>query len=240
MDYPTAKWIDIVATRTEGAAASWLSHEQIAMERGTRAPWAGWAEFSQEMIRAFEPTTDDALARQQLAALKQTGKVAGYIQKFREVRGRIQDMSVQDEFAAFIRGLQPRIKTQVGALVEEDLAAAMRLAARLELWTVDTSGGGSSGQGGQQRGKGRGGGQGARSGGQGPKNQGKVQVVESSVAAVDKGGKKKGQQQQQQGKGQGQGKRPPCYLCQGPHYMKDCPNMKAASEALKKAQSKNG
>ena len=123
-------------------------------------------------------------------------------------------MSVQDEFAAFIRGLQPRIKTQVGALVEEDLAAAMRLAARLELWTVDTSGGGSSGQGGQQRGKGRGGGQGARSGGQGPKNQGKVQVVESSVAAVDKGGKKKGQQQQQQqGKGQGQGKRPPCYLC---------------------------
>ena len=62
MDYPQAKWIDIVATRTEGAAASWLSHEQIAMERGTRAPWAGWADFSQEMIRAFEPTTDDTLA----------------------------------------------------------------------------------------------------------------------------------------------------------------------------------
>ena len=83
-------------------------------------------------------------------------------------------------------------------------------------------------------------GQGARSGGQGPKNQGKVQVVESSVAAVDKGGKKKGQQQQQQqGKGQGSGKKPPCYLCQGPHYVKDCPNMKAAAEALKKAQSKN-
>ena len=238
MDYPQAKWIDIVATRTEGAAASWLSHEQIAMERGMRALWAGWADFSQEMIRAFEPTTDDALARQQLAALKQTGRVAGYIQKFREIRGRIQDMSVQDEFAAFIRGLQPRIKTQVGALVEEDLAAAMRLAARLELWTTDTSGGESSG-GRKQQGRGKGGGQGARSGGQGPKNQGKVQVVESSVAAVDKGGKKKGQQQQQQGKGQGQGKRPPCYLCQGPHYVKDCPNMKAASEALKKAQSKN-
>ena len=33
--------------------------------------------------------------------------------------------------------------------------------------------------------------------------------------------------------------KPPCYLCQGPHYVKDCPNMKAATEALKKAQSKN-
>ena len=147
-------------------------------------------------------------------------------------------MSVPDEFAAFIRGLQPRIKTQVGALVEEDLAAAMRLAARLELWNTDTSGGGTSGQGGssKQKGRGRGGGQGARSGGQGPSNQGKVQVVESSVAAVDQGGKKK---QQQQGKGQGQGKRPPCYLCQGAHFVKDCPNLKAASEALKKAKSKN-
>ena len=240
MDYPQAKWIDIVATRTEGAAASWLSHEQIAMERGTRAPWSGWAAFSQEMIRAFEPTTDDAQARQQLAVLKQTGRISAYIQKFREVRGRIQDMSVQDEFAAFIRGLQPHIKKQVGAVVEDDLAAAMRLAAGVELWTADTSGGGSGGQGQKQQGRGRGGGQGARSGGQGPKQQGKVQVVESSVAAVDKGGKKKGQQQQQQqGKGQGSGKKPPCYLCQGPHYVKDCPNMKAAAEALKKAQSKN-
>ena len=61
-------------------------------------------------------------------------------------------------------------------------------------------------------------------------------MVESSVAAVDQGGKKK---QQQQGKGQGQGKRPPCYLCQGAHFVKDCPNLKAASEALKKAKSKN-
>ena len=82
------------------------------------------------------------------------------------------------------------------------------------------------------------GGQGARSGGHGPNNQGKVQAVESSVAAMDQGGKKKGQQQQQ-GKGQGQGKRPPCYLCQGAHFVKDCPNLKAASEALKKAKSKN-
>ena len=150
-------------------------------------------------------------------------------------------MSVQDEFAAFIRGLQPRIKTQVGALVEDDLAAAMRLATRVELWAADTSGGGSGGQGGKKEGKGKGGGYGVRSGGQGPKNQGKVQVVESSVAAMDKGGKKKGQgHPQQQGKGQGQGKKPPCYLCQGPHYVRDCPDMKAASEALKKAKSKNG
>ena len=56
-------------------------------------------------------------------------------------------MSVQDEFVAFIRGLQPHIKKQMGALVEDDLATAMRLAARVELWAADTSGGGSGGQG---------------------------------------------------------------------------------------------
>ena len=59
-------------------------------------------------------------------------------------------------------------------------------------------------------------------GDKGPSNQGKVQAVESNVAAVDKGGKKKGQQQQQ-GKGQGQGKRPPCYLCGGPHLCERLP-----------------
>ena len=169
MDYPQAKWIDIVATRTEGAAQSWLTHEQQAMERGTRAPWANWDAFAQEMIRAFEPTTDESRARQQLAGLKQTGGVSGYIQRFREIRGRIQDMSVQDEFAAFIRGLQPRIKAQVGALVEEDLATAMRLAARVELWTADTSGSGSGGSDQRKGNRGRGKGQGAQSGGQGPK-----------------------------------------------------------------------
>ena len=100
------------------------------------------------MIRAFEPTTDDALARQQLSALKQTGQISAYIQKFWKIWGYIQDINIQDEFAAFIRGLQPRIKTQVGALVEDDMVAAMWLAARVELWSPDTSGGGSSGQGG--------------------------------------------------------------------------------------------
>ena len=67
MDYPQAKWIDIVATRTEGAAQSWLTHEQQVMERRTRVPWADWDEFAQEMIRAFEPTTDESRARQQLS-----------------------------------------------------------------------------------------------------------------------------------------------------------------------------
>ena len=64
MDYPQSKWIDIVATRTEGAAQSWLTHEQRVIERGTRAPWADWEEFAQEMIRAFEPTTNESRARQ--------------------------------------------------------------------------------------------------------------------------------------------------------------------------------
>ena len=157
-------------------------------------------------------------------------------------------MSVPDEFAAFIRGLQPHSKAQVGALVEEDLAAAMRLAVRVELWTTaETSSGGSSGSDQRQRGnRGRGQRQGAQSGGQGPRNQGKVIVVESSVSAVQ-GGKKKGQgqpqqQQQQQnqqgrGRGRGQGGRPPCFLCRSTdHMVHDCPNWKLAREALKKVK----
>ena len=80
-------------------------------------------------------------------------------------------MSVPDEFAAFVRGLQPQIKVQVGALVEEDLATAMRLAARVELWATADATGGTSGSTDQKKkgNRGRGQRQGAQSGGQGPK-----------------------------------------------------------------------
>ena len=144
-----------------------------------------------------------------------------------------------------MRGLQPRIKAQVGALVEEDLAAAMRLAARVELWTTaEASGGGSGGADQRQKGiRGRGQRQGAQSWGQGPKNQGKVIVVESNVSAVQ-GSKKKGQGQQQQqqnqqgrGRGRGQGGRPPCFLCHSKdHMVHDCPDWQLAREALKKVK----
>ena len=120
MRYSESDYIDVVATRMDGAATSWLNHEQLAIEAGRRQPWRTWDAFCRELVKAFEPLTDEAVARQQLAVLKQTRKIAGYIQKFREIRGRILDMSVQDEFAAFIRGLQPRIKNQVGPLVEDD------------------------------------------------------------------------------------------------------------------------
>ena len=233
---PEADYIDIVATRTEGAAASWLSHEQLAIEAGRRAPWASWRAFREEMIRAFEPTTDESLARQQLAVLKQTGRIAGYIQKFREVRGRIQDMSVPDEFAAFMRGLQPRIRNQVGPMVEDDLAEAMRMAARIELWSQTESSG--SGSGGQKDQGGRGG-SGKKMGGQGP-TKGNVHVVESSVAAVDKGRQGQRGKGQQTGGQQGQRKnKPPCFACGKPHYLRECPEYKAAQEVLKKKKSGN-
>ena len=150
-------------------------------------------------------------------------------------------MSIQDEFAAFIRGLQPRLKAPVGALVEENLAEAMRLAARYELWTSETSGSGSGGSTSRREKQGRGKGAGTQSGGSGPKNQGKVHVAESSVATVQ-GGKKKGQgqppqRQQGRGRGRGQGGPPPCFLCQSrEHLVHDCPDWQTAREALKKAK----
>ena len=41
----------------------------------------------------FEPTTDAELTRQNLEGFKQTGKVASYITRFRELVGVIRDMS---------------------------------------------------------------------------------------------------------------------------------------------------
>ena len=39
------EWVDIVATRLEGAALSWINNELPRISLGQRAPFASWAEF---------------------------------------------------------------------------------------------------------------------------------------------------------------------------------------------------
>ena len=111
--------------------------------------------------------------------------------------------------------------------------SAMRLAARVELLAQGTAG---SGFGGQKEQGGRGGGAGKKMGGQGPA-RGNVQLVDT-VAAIGGQQAKKGKGQQA-GNQQGQKKKPPCFACQGPHYLRDCPVFKATQEALKKKKQGN-
>ena len=86
------------------------------------------------MIATFEPVTETGEARKQLWALRQTGKVANYIQKFQELGYRLPEMNAEEAFSAFLSGLSPHLQEHVGAHVQGDLEAAKRMALRMDMY----------------------------------------------------------------------------------------------------------
>ena len=69
------------------------------------------------MIHRFEPVTETEEARKQLRALRQTGRVSGYIQKFQELQYRLPNMMAEEAFHAFLFGLAPHLQEHAGAHV---------------------------------------------------------------------------------------------------------------------------
>ena len=141
MKYPQEDWLDIVAMRVEGAASSWMNASLASIERGQRPRYIDWGDFTAAMIAHFEPVTELEEARKALRALKQTGKVATYIQKFQELQCRLPGMNAEEAFSTFMSGLTPHLQEHVGAHVQGDLEAAKRMALRMEMYrgTADTS-----------------------------------------------------------------------------------------------------
>ena len=52
---------------------------------GHRPVFHTWAQFRDAIMQQFKPVTKVEEARKQLKALRETGRVIGYVQKFQEV-----------------------------------------------------------------------------------------------------------------------------------------------------------
>ena len=234
--------MDIVATRLEGAALSWVNTELTRIQRRQRAPFHSWEDFCAVFTRMCEPTIDQELARQQMKALRHTGRVAGYLQRFRELRYRLPTMSTDEAYAAFIDGLNPALRAQIGALTS-DLEQVMLLAERMGLFQANasTSGagtatasgatGGGHRQGRQRGGRGQQQGNREQASGSGSR-QTSVNQVEAS-AVTTQSGSQQGQQGQSRkknrGRGRGRGRgdqtsrEVKCFACGEAHYVVNCP-----------------
>ena len=134
MRYAPTDWLDVVAMRVEGAASSWVNAVLQEISEGRRPFFRTWAQFRDAMVQRFEPVTKVEEARKQLRALRQTGRVVGYVQKFQELQYRLPGMIDEEAFHAFISGLQPHLQEHVGAHVQGDLEAAIAMAQRLEVY----------------------------------------------------------------------------------------------------------
>ena len=134
MKYAPTDWLDVVAMRVDGATSSWVNAVLQEVANGRRQAFRTWGQFKVAMIHRFESITETEDARRQLRALKQTGRVSGYIQRFQELQYRLPSMIDEEAFHAFLSGLVPHLQEHVGAHVQDDLEKAMAMAQRLEAY----------------------------------------------------------------------------------------------------------
>ena len=128
MCYAPTDWLDVVAMRVEGTASSWVNAVLQDVAAGRRLVFCTWAQFQDAMVQHFELVTKVEEAQKQLRALRQTGRVAGHVQKIQELQYRLPRMTNDKAFYAFLSGLQPHLWEHVGAHVQGDLEAAITMA----------------------------------------------------------------------------------------------------------------
>ena len=85
MCYAPTDWLDVVAMRVEGAASFWVNAVLQEISKGRRPVFCTWVQFRDTMVQRFEPVIEIEEAHKQLRALRQTGQVIGYVQKFQEL-----------------------------------------------------------------------------------------------------------------------------------------------------------
>ena len=101
----------------DGAASSWVNAMLQEVANGRRQAFRMWGQFKVAMIHRFESIAKTKDAHRQLRALKQTGTVNGYIQRFQELQYRLPSMTDEEAFHAFLFGLVPHLQEHVGAHV---------------------------------------------------------------------------------------------------------------------------
>ena len=120
--------VDVTVTRLKEGPLHWLMGEMKLIHAGHRQPWLNWFQFRREFVSRFEPLTVEEMARQQLHTLQQKATMQGYIYKFDNLCAQVETMNTSEAFAAFVRGLKPEIRQQVGVHVEtNNLQAAKEL-----------------------------------------------------------------------------------------------------------------
>lgn len=154
-----------------------------------------WEAMKKELKEQFLPSNAAWMAREKLKHLKQTGSVREYVKAFTSNLLDIRDMAEADRLFNFISGLKPWAQAELRRQNVKDLTAAIVAADSLVDFATSSNSKGKQTQGAKEK-------------GQKFKGKKKVQDEESSKA------KNGGGQTKKQLK---------CFICDGPHMMKDCP-----------------
>ena len=153
--------------------------------------------LKKELKEQFLPLNASWLARESLRNLKQTGSVRDYVKEFSSLLLDIKNMSDEDKLFNFLAGLKPWAQAELRRQAVKDLPSAVAAADSL----VDYK---QAGSGDAERGK---------NSGKNHKDEGRFKKKDKGNGAGDA---KDGKYAPREGdKG--------CFICDGPHYARNCP-----------------
>ncbi|XP_057730789.1 uncharacterized protein LOC130946125 [Arachis stenosperma] len=182
-------------------ATLWWRRKCVDMEKGT-CNITTWEDFKRELKRQFFPENVVYEARKKLRELKHKSTISDYIKEFTTLTLQIPNLASDDALFFFIDGLQPWAKQELQRRNVKDVDEAIVVAESLTEYhrgdsKPKSSSKPSSAKGGGDKGK-------SFSIKKEGKYSSKKEYEEKKKAFVPKGG---------------------CFVCKGPHQMKDCPKL---------------
>ncbi|KAK0593409.1 hypothetical protein LWI29_036238 [Acer saccharum] len=208
--YFEAKGVRDNATRIANAPAFLLESAQLWWRRkhgDPINPIRTWDDFKRELKKQFSPTNAEKEARGRLRRLKQSGSISDYVKEFTTLTLEIEDMSDKDQLFFFMDGLKDWARVELERRNVQDIGTAIAAAESLADYSRPKD---RSDNHEEERDK--------------PKDHNRK---EKGRSKSDNGDNR--QDQSSGGKPEKIKPKSPCFICNGPHWVRDCPQRKMLS-----------
>ena len=201
-------------------AMLWWRRRQEDIKKGL-CTINSFEEFRRELKRQFYPENAEEEARGRLRRLRQEGSVRDYVKEFTNLVLEIPEMSDRDSLFYFMDGLQGWAKTELRRRGVQDLASAIAIAESL----IDYSNQREPSKPKEKK-------ENSSNGGGTRRHSPRREHFEapSSPKSRDDIGKQKATNG-------GQFSNIKCFLCDGPHFTRDCPQRQAINALAAKIDS---
>ena len=201
-------------------ATLWWRRKFVEMERGT-CTIDTWADFKREIKKQFYPEDVEYMARKKIKHLKHTGSIRDYVKEFSSLMLEAPGMDEKDLLFNFMDNLQNWAEQELRRRGVQDLSTAMAVAESLmDFRRGDSSQAKPPSKGGNAKG----------GGDKWYKNDTKEGSNAASTSRDDKGGDRRRDFKP----------RSNCFLCDGPHWARQCPKRKALSAMIERETEQEG
>ncbi|CAL5345953.1 unnamed protein product [Camellia sinensis] len=202
-------------------AGVWWRRKHAEMERGI-CTISSWEQFKNELTRQFYPENVAYEARLKMRELKHTHSIRDYVQEFSGLMLQIPNMSDDDLLFNFTAGLKQWAQLELQRRGVKDISTALTMAETLVEYTKPEASNLES----TKEGQGKGGG------------ATWAKEWEDSKAPRYKEGRSKsptGKDWRKEAKKENKPK-DNCFICDGPHWARDCPKRKSLSAMLEREE----